>query len=79
MFSVLFEVQPRPDRWDAYLGYAKALRPELEKIDGFVDNTRYRRLPGRRRSIPDAAVAGSARLARSGVAYSPPEAVPASV
>jgi heme-degrading monooxygenase HmoA len=44
MFSVLFEVHPRPDRWDAYLGHAKALRPELEKIDGFVDNTRYRSL-----------------------------------
>jgi heme-degrading monooxygenase HmoA len=44
MFSVLFEVQPRSDRWDAYLGYAKALRPELEKIDGFVDNIRYRSL-----------------------------------
>jgi heme-degrading monooxygenase HmoA len=44
MFSVLFEVQPRPDRWDAYLGHASALRPQLEKIDGFVDNTRYRSL-----------------------------------
>ncbi|CAG9190992.1 Antibiotic biosynthesis monooxygenase [Paraburkholderia caribensis] len=41
MFSVLFEVQPRADRWDAYLGYAKMLRPELEQIDGFVDNVRY--------------------------------------
>lgn len=44
MFSVLFEVYPRSDQWDAYLGYAKALRPELEKIDGFVDNIRYRSL-----------------------------------
>ena len=44
MFSVLFEVHPRSDRWDAYLAHAKALRPELEKIDGFVDNTRYRSL-----------------------------------
>ena len=44
MFSVLFEVYPKPDQWDAYLGYAKALRPELEKIDGFVDNIRYRSL-----------------------------------
>jgi heme-degrading monooxygenase HmoA len=44
MFSVVFEVHPRPDRWDAYLGHAKALRPELEKIDGFLDNTRYRSL-----------------------------------
>jgi heme-degrading monooxygenase HmoA len=44
MFSVLFEVQPRADQWDAYLDNAKRLRPELEKIDGFVDNIRYRSL-----------------------------------
>jgi heme-degrading monooxygenase HmoA len=44
MFSVLFEVQPRPDQWDAYLGLARMLRPELERIDGFVDNVRYRSL-----------------------------------
>jgi heme-degrading monooxygenase HmoA len=44
MFSVIFEVHPKPDQWDAYLGYAKTLRPELEKIDGFVDNIRYRSL-----------------------------------
>ncbi|HEY6745413.1 MAG TPA: hypothetical protein VI357_06795 [Mycobacteriales bacterium] len=41
MFSVLFEVHPRADQWDAYLGYARMLRPELERIDGFVDNIRY--------------------------------------
>src|ERR1700731_2431387 len=44
MFSVLFEVHPKPDQWDAYLGYAKMLRPELERIEGFVDNIRYRSL-----------------------------------
>ena len=44
MFSVLFEVHPRPDRWDAYLGYAGMLRPELERVEGFVDNVRYRSL-----------------------------------
>jgi len=44
MFSVLFEVHPKPEQWDAYLGYAKLLRPELEGIDGFVDNIRYRSL-----------------------------------
>lgn len=44
MFSVIFEVHPRPEQWDAYLGYAKMLRPELEQIDGFVDNIRYRSL-----------------------------------
>jgi heme-degrading monooxygenase HmoA len=44
MFSVLFEVQPKPDRWDTYLEYAKLLKPELERIEGFVDNIRYRSL-----------------------------------
>jgi heme-degrading monooxygenase HmoA len=44
MFSVIFEVRPRTEQWDAYLGYAKMLRPELEQVDGFVDNIRYRSL-----------------------------------
>lgn len=41
MFSVIFEVCPKSDQWDAYLGLAKMLRPELEAIEGFVDNIRY--------------------------------------
>ena len=44
MFSVIFEVHPRPEQWDAYLGNAKMLRPELEQVDGFIDNIRYRSL-----------------------------------
>lgn len=44
MFSVLFEVHPRAEQWDAYLGAAKMLRPELEQVDGFVDNIRYKSL-----------------------------------
>lgn len=44
MFSVIFEVHPKAERWDDYLGYARMLRPELERIDGFVDNVRYRSL-----------------------------------
>src|SRR5262245_8191816 len=44
MFSVLFEVHPKPDQWEAYLGYARMLKPELEQIEGFVDNVRYRSL-----------------------------------
>jgi heme-degrading monooxygenase HmoA len=44
MFCVLFEVHPRSEQWDAYLDYAKMLRPELENIDGFIDNIRYRSL-----------------------------------
>jgi heme-degrading monooxygenase HmoA len=41
MFSAMLEVNPIPEQFDAYLGMAKMLRPELEEIDGFVDNTRY--------------------------------------
>jgi heme-degrading monooxygenase HmoA len=44
VFSVLFEVNPHEDQWDAYPGYAKMLRPELEQVDGFIDNIRYRSL-----------------------------------
>jgi heme-degrading monooxygenase HmoA len=44
MFAVLFEVNPRGDQWDAYLEFARMLRPELERIDGFIDNVRYRSL-----------------------------------
>ncbi len=44
MFAVIFEVHPRPGQWDAYLGNAKMLRPELEQVNGFVDNIRYRSL-----------------------------------
>jgi heme-degrading monooxygenase HmoA len=44
MFSVIFEVYPRAAQWDAYLGNARMLRPELEKVDGFVDNIRYKSL-----------------------------------
>jgi len=44
VFSVIFEVHPKPEQWDAYLGNAKMLRPELEQVDGFVDNIRYKSL-----------------------------------
>lgn len=48
MHAVIFEARPRDDRWDAYLGIAKLLRPELEKVDGFLENIRFRsrRRPG---------------------------------
>ncbi len=41
MFSAMLEVNPKPEQFDAYLGMAKMLRPELEKIEGFIDNNRY--------------------------------------
>jgi heme-degrading monooxygenase HmoA len=41
MFAVIFIVQPKQDRFDDYLSLAKLLKPELEKIDGFIDNERF--------------------------------------
>src|ERR1700760_3119609 len=42
MFCVIFEVEPHA--LDAYFEHAASLRPILETIDGFVENTRYRSL-----------------------------------
>ena len=41
MFAVIFEMNPKPEQWDSYLSYAKMLRPELERINGFIDNERF--------------------------------------
>ena len=41
MFAVIFEVIPKQSRWEDYLSYARALKPELEKIEGFLDNERF--------------------------------------
>jgi heme-degrading monooxygenase HmoA len=41
MFCGMLEVNPKSDQLDNYFGMAKMLRPELEKIDGFVENARY--------------------------------------
>src|ERR1700740_1028481 len=42
MFSVIFEVHPKLEQCNSYLANAKMLRRELEKVDGFVDNIRYK-------------------------------------
>ena len=41
MIAVIFEVRPRPDRRQDYLDLAAALRPRLEKIDGFISVERF--------------------------------------
>lgn len=41
MFAVIFTVQPKSGHFDEYLSLARSLRPELEKIDGFIDNERF--------------------------------------
>jgi heme-degrading monooxygenase HmoA len=51
MFAVIFEVQPKQERWNDYLNLAGMLRPELEKIDGFIDNERFTSLLDRGRVL----------------------------
>jgi heme-degrading monooxygenase HmoA len=41
MFAVIFEVQPKHERFDDYLDLAKYLNPKLTAIDGFIDNERF--------------------------------------
>src|SRR5439155_26635914 len=41
MYAVIFEVEPEPDRLQDYLDIAARLRPELEKIDGFISIERF--------------------------------------
>ena len=49
MIAVIFEAQPREGQQEAYLSIAAALRPELEKIDGFLSIERFQSLgePGK--------------------------------
>jgi heme-degrading monooxygenase HmoA len=44
MIAVIFEAQPREGQQEAYLSIAAALRPELEKIDGFISIERFHSL-----------------------------------
>ncbi len=41
MFAVIFEVQPTIETKETYLGLATFLKPELEQIEGFIDNERF--------------------------------------
>ncbi len=41
MIAVIFEVWPKDGHRDAYLDIAHGLRPELEKIDGFLSIERF--------------------------------------
>jgi len=41
MFNVFVYLHPRPSQWDAYFANVKMLRPELERVDGFLASTRF--------------------------------------
>lgn len=49
MIAVIFEVVPAPGRRQDYLDIAAGLRPELEKMDGFISIERFESLtnPGK--------------------------------
>jgi heme-degrading monooxygenase HmoA len=44
VIAVIFEVWPAEGRKDEYLDLAAALRPELEKLDGFLSIERFQSL-----------------------------------
>jgi heme-degrading monooxygenase HmoA len=47
MIAVIFEVWPKQDERQTYLDIAAALRPQLEKIDGFISIERFESLTER--------------------------------
>ena len=56
MIAVIFEFWPKSDKKQKYLDLAAALRPSLERIDGFISIERFESLtePGKmmRRRLP---------------------------
>jgi len=44
MIAVIFEVVPDPAHKDRYLDIAASIRPEVEKIDGFISIERFQSL-----------------------------------
>jgi heme-degrading monooxygenase HmoA len=49
VIAIIFEVWPKPDKEQRYLDLAAALRPILERIDGFISIERFESLtePGK--------------------------------
>jgi heme-degrading monooxygenase HmoA len=44
MIAVIFEVTPTAEGLDAYLDHAARLKPQLERIDGFISVERFQSL-----------------------------------
>jgi heme-degrading monooxygenase HmoA len=41
VIAIIFEVQPKPERYREYLDIAASLKDDLEKIDGFISIERF--------------------------------------
>lgn len=53
MIAVIFEVEMKPDQGQHYFDLATQLRPELDKIDGFISVERFESMlnPGKYLSL----------------------------
>ena len=51
MIAIIFEVTPHPDQKQSYLDIAASLRPQLEKIDGFISIERFQSLTDERKIL----------------------------
>lgn len=53
MIAIIFEVEPVAEHRDAYLDIAAKLKPELERIDGFISVERFQSItnPGKMLSL----------------------------
>lgn len=49
MIAVIFEAEPRADRWNEYFDLAADLRPLLDEVEGFISVERFSSLarPGK--------------------------------
>lgn len=53
MIAVIFEVEMKPDQGQHYFDLAAQLKPELDKIDGFISVERFESMlnPGKYLSL----------------------------
>ncbi len=51
MIAVIFEVEPHQEKWQDYLDIAADLKPELEKIEGFISIERFQSLVDKNRIL----------------------------
>lgn len=51
MIAVIFEVEPDPAHKERYLDIAASIRPELEKVDGFISIERFQSLTDENRIL----------------------------
>jgi len=51
MIAVIFEAFPKDGKWDDYLDIAASLRPELNKIEGFISVERFQSITNKEKVL----------------------------